>query len=73
MFAGLSAYMPHVTHASEALGLSPEALLITDIPAGVNLRRPCCGFRDFHYRQTAAHFLSGATNRAGHECLYAFV
>lgn len=47
--------------ASEALGLSKVALLITDIQtymlyvsASAALRRPCCGFRDFRYRQTTS-------------------
>ena len=64
-----AAYMPHVTQASETLGLSPVALLITNISASISLHRPCCGFRGFHYRQTAAHFQSGAIDKAGQERL----
>ena len=41
--------MPHVTHASEALGLSPVALLITDICASTSCRGTYCGFQGFHY------------------------
>ena len=36
--------MPHVTHASEALGLSPVALLITDLSASVKFVGPAATF-----------------------------
>ena len=39
--------MPHVTHASEALGLSPVALLITDMSAIVNYVGPAAAFETF--------------------------
>ena len=45
--AALSAYMAHVTHASEALGLSPEALLITDILRVSTYVGPAAAFETF--------------------------
>ena len=53
--------MPHVTHASEALGLSPVALLITDLSASANFVGTLLQLSRLHYRQTAAHSQNGAT------------
>ena len=46
--------MPHVIFASEALGLSPVALLITDISASTSLRRPYCSQTDGKHTFRAA-------------------
>ena len=70
IFASSFALMPC---ASEALGLSPVALLMLICLESANLCRLIAAFKVFTTDRQQPQSQSGASDRPGHECLYAVI
>ena len=62
-------------HAMRQLGPAavPSGPVDTDISASANLHRLVATFKAFTTDRQTPQFQSGASDRSGHECLYAFI